>query len=194
MVLAGPLIELEDLVLNLPTQDLRGKLFVETCVLQSHPKSVLLKVFGGQPDIDILCTNPMGGPSLRDGGGRGVDDDDSYSDATSLSNSWDGLPVVYEKVRIHNVPRCEKFLQIFSDALCPMVEMSADQHNAPVADAEFVAYLTGRLLSDKPLLPPAPVVSKEYAALCHVADMTAGIHLMFSLECPSTTMTVLVII
>ena len=54
-----------------------------------------------------------------------------------------------------------------------MVEMTAEQHDASTADAEFVTHLTGRLL-DRDLLPPTPVTSKEYAALCNVADMTSG--------------------
>jgi hypothetical protein len=51
--------------------------------------------------------------------------------------------------------------------------MTAEQHDASTADAEFVTHLTGRLL-DRQLLPPTPVSSKEYAALCDVADMTSG--------------------
>ena len=88
--------------------------------------------------------------------------------------SWDGRPMVYEKVRVKNVPRCEKFLKSFKEARRQMVEMNAEQHDASIADAEFVAYLTGRLLVDRKLLPPTHVLSKEYAALCDVADMTSG--------------------
>ena len=54
-----------------------------------------------------------------------------------------------------------------------MVEMSAEDHDAYVADAEFVTHLTGRLL-DKNLLPVAPISSREYSALCDVAEMTAN--------------------
>jgi len=82
--------------------------------------------------------------------------------------------MVYEKVRVKNVPRCEKFLKIFQEARRQMVEMNAEQHDASIADAEFVAHLTGRLLVDRKLLPPTPVLLKEYAALCDVADMTSG--------------------
>jgi prephenate dehydrogenase len=88
-----------------------------------------------------------------------------------VTPSWDGRPLIYEKVRVANIPRCEHFLKIFEEARCQMVEMSAEQHDATIADAEFVTHLMGRLLVDKQLLPPTPVVSKEYAALCDVADM-----------------------
>ncbi|KAL7567777.1 hypothetical protein ACA910_000531 [Epithemia clementina (nom. ined.)] len=163
VVIAVPLVQFEDAVSSLPVADLRGKLVVETGVLNSHPKAVLLKAFGNHPDIDIISSHPMVSASSR-----------GTEDPYSAASSWDGRPFVYEKVRIADVPRCERFLQIFEDARCQLIEMTAEQHDGTVADAEFVAHLTGRLLLDKQLLPPTPVVSKEYAALCDVADMTAG--------------------
>jgi prephenate dehydrogenase len=81
---------------------------------------------------------------------------------------------VYEKVRIVDGRRCEQFIRIFSDARCRMVEMTSEQHDESIADAEFVTHLTGRLLVKKNLLPLTPVVSKEYAALSDVTDMIAG--------------------
>lgn len=130
--------------------------------LNAHPKAVMLRAFGDIPEIDILTSHPMFGMS-------GTSEQNPYA-----LSSWDGRPMVYEKVRVSNVPRCEAFLKIFEDARCQMVEMNSEQHDASVADAEFVTHLTGRLLVDKQLLPPSPVASKEYAALCDVADMTAG--------------------
>jgi arogenate dehydrogenase (NADP+) len=152
VVIAVPLVEFEDTVNALPVDALRGKLVVETCVLNSHPKAVLLRAFGNNPDIDIMSSHPM----------------------VDASSTWDGRPMIYEKVRIADFARCEKFLKVFQEARCQMVEMSAEQHDASIADAEFVTHLTGRLLVDRQLLPPTPVSSKEYAALCDVADMTSG--------------------
>jgi prephenate dehydrogenase len=164
VVIAVPLLHFEDVVNSLPVDALRGKMVVETCVLNSHPKAVLLRAFGNNPDIDILSSHPMVGRLNSQNS-----DEDPYAAA-----SWDGRPMVYEKVRIVDFARCEKFLNVFQEARCQMVEMSAEQHDASIADAEFVTHLTGRLLVDKQLLPPTPVVSKEYAALCDVADMTSG--------------------
>lgn len=157
VILAVPMIAFEEVVSSLPTELFRGKLVVEVCPLNVHPKAVLLRNFG--PETDIISTNPMFGPSVHD---------DPYT-----STTWDGHPMVYEKVRVSNVPRCEKFLHIFEEARCQMVEMTAEQHDASTADAEFVTHLTGRLL-DSHLLPASSVSSKEYAALCDVADMTSG--------------------
>ena len=161
VVLAVPLTQFRETVDSLPAVDLKGKLVVETCVLKSHPKQVLLEAYGNHPEIDILSTHPMVSSVLTE--------ENPYA-----SSEWDGRPLVYEKVRIADGRRCEKFLRIFQEARCQMVEMSAEQHDVSIADAEFVTHLTGRLFMDKQLLPPTPVISKEYAALCDVADMTSG--------------------
>lgn len=157
IVLAVPMMDFEDVVLSLPTDRLRGKLVVEVCPLSAHPKAVLLKNLG--PEIDILSSHPMLGASAQD---------ELYSAPT-----WENRPMVYEKVRVSDIRRCESFLNIFSEARCEMVEMTAEQHDESTADAEFVTHLTGRLLN-RELLPATPVTTKEYAALCDVADMTAG--------------------
>jgi arogenate dehydrogenase (NADP+), plant len=162
VILAVPLIALEDTIQSLPLNQIKGKLVVEMGVLNAHPKAVMLRAFRDIPDIDILAAHPMFGTGSHT-------DDNPYT-----ASAWDGRPLIYEKVRVSNFPRCESFLRIFEDARCQMVEMSSEQHDATVADAEFVTHLTGRLLVDKQLLPPTPVSSKEYAALCDVAEMTAG--------------------
>eukprot|EP00550_Attheya_septentrionalis_P003837 CAMPEP_0198283940 /NCGR_PEP_ID=MMETSP1449-20131203/3526_1 /TAXON_ID=420275 /ORGANISM="Attheya septentrionalis, Strain CCMP2084" /LENGTH=740 /DNA_ID=CAMNT_0043980843 /DNA_START=197 /DNA_END=2419 /DNA_ORIENTATION=+ len=152
VILAVPLIDFDAVVSSLPADQLRGKLIVEVCPLSEHPKSVLMRHLG--KDVDVICSHPMFGPR------------------NSPSNGgWDGLPFVYEKVRIKDTRRCDQFLQIFEQERCQMVEMTAEQHDTLTADASFVTHLTGRLL-DRSWLPPTPVISKEYAALCEVADLT----------------------
>jgi arogenate dehydrogenase (NADP+) len=157
LVLAVPMIEFEDIVLSLPADRLRGKLVVEVCPLSVYPKTVLLRHF--PPDVDVLSSHPMFGPNARE---------DPYA-----VPALDGRPFVFEKARISDMRRCDAFLSIFEDARCQMVEMTAEQHDESTADADFVTHLMGRLL-DKDLLPATPVTSKEYAALCDVADMTSA--------------------
>ncbi|GKY96082.1 prephenate dehydrogenase [Mayamaea pseudoterrestris] len=163
VVVTAELIDFETAVQALPASSMKSKLVVETCALNTHPKSVLLRTFSDVTDIDILSTHPMLGPV------RAGESGDPYT-----SSVWEGRPMVYEKVRVSNMARCDKFLKIFEEARCQMVEMDAAAHDATVADAEFVTHLAGRLLVDKQLLPPSPVISKEYAALCDVADMTSS--------------------
>lgn len=149
VIIAVPMIELEEAMESLPLEKLRNKLVVEVCPLNAHPRTILSRML--PPDTDILCTNPMFGPGLQ----------------------LDGVPFVYEKVRIRDTRRANCFLSIFERTRCQMVEMASEDHDAYVADAEFVTHLMGRVL-DKNLLPVSPVSSREYAALCDVADMTTN--------------------
>lgn len=149
VVIAVPMIELEETMESLPLEKLRNKLIVEVCPLNVYPRTVLTRML--PPETDILCANPMVAPGLP----------------------LDGVPVVYEKVRISDTRRADCFLSTFERARCQMVEMAGEDHDAYVADAEFVTHLTGRLL-DRNILPVSPVSSREYAALCDLAEMTTN--------------------
>jgi arogenate dehydrogenase (NADP+), plant len=162
VIIAVPLTNVKETMQSLPVDLVRGKLLVEAGSLNAHPKKIMVESFGDYPDIDLITSNPMFG--------NNGEERDSFTE-TPL----EGRPMVYEKIRIADVPRCEAFLDIFKkDFRCQMIEMSSEQHDESVGDAEFVTHLIGRLLVEKQLLPPTPVVSKEYAALCDVAEMTAG--------------------
>lgn len=150
VVISVPMIELEETLESLPLDKLRNKLVVEVCPLNAYPRTILTRMLPA--DTDILCTNPMFGPEVQ---------------------GLDGVPFVYEKARIRDTSRASCFLSTFEQARCQMVEMASEDHDSYVADAEFVTHLTGRLL-DRNLLPASPVSSREYAALCDVADMTTN--------------------
>ena len=166
VILSVPLIDLEDAVNALSPEKLAGKLIVDVTPLNAHPKNVLLKAFSNQPDVDILVTNPMFGPTSKEVNGESMS-------TAGMSDLWDGRPMAYERVRITNMQRCERYLDIFEEARCQVVEIESDQHDTSTADAEFVTHMVGRLL-DRKLLPATPVMSKEYTALNEVAEMTAG--------------------
>lgn len=162
VILAVQLIDLEEVVSSLPMEKFGGKLVVDVTPVNSYPRGVLLKTFADQPDVDILVTNPMLGPKPQLG-----------SNENMSSNMWDGRPMAYDRVRISNVQRCERYLQIFQDARCQVLEIDSKQHDESIAQAEFVTHMIGRLLNNG-LLPPTPLMSKEYDDLCDVAEMTAG--------------------
>lgn len=149
---------------SLPADQLSGKLVVDVCPLNMEPRNVMLKAFKDIPDIDILVTNPMFGASSPN---------KEPLSPNAMAELWDGRPMVYERVRVSSMKRCDRYLKIFEEARCQVVEMASDQHDASTADAEFVTHLVGRLL-DRKLLPPTPVMSKEYSALSEVVDMTSG--------------------
>mmetsp|Transcript_17404 Transcript_17404/g.29522 ORF Transcript_17404/g.29522 Transcript_17404/m.29522 type:complete len:299 (-) Transcript_17404:491-1387(-) len=165
VVLAVPMVELEEVVQLLPVSRLRGKLVVEVCPLNTYPKSVLERHFGND-EVDILSSHPMLSLNMHD-----ANDVGSSSSYTSLKN-WEGRPVVYEKVRITDDLRLRSYLRVFEEARCQLVEMPAEEHDESTADSAFVTELTARLL-DRHMLPPTPVMYREYAGLCDVTDTTS---------------------
>lgn len=154
LILAVPMVEFESVVSALPSSLLHKKLIVDVCSLSVHPKSTLLQTV--PKDTDIICSNPMFGPT------------------STNADSWDSQPYIFEKVRIADERRADAYLKVFERARCQMVQMTSEQQDAHTADAEFVTHLAGRLLGYGKLLPPTPVSSKEYAALCDVTEMTRG--------------------
>lgn len=159
VILAVPIIYLEECVRSLPVAELRGKLVVDVSPLQVPSKNILLSAFRDFPDIDIIVTNPMFGAS---------------GDPTAMmTDRWDGRSMVVDEARVADFTRREKFFKIFKDARCQVIEMDSEGHDYTVADAEFVTHMVGRLL-DRKLLPPTPVTSKEYEALTEVEEMTYG--------------------
>jgi len=153
VILAVPLIHFEKLLDSLPTQKLSNKLIVEVCPLSNHPKQLLLSKLS--LNTDILCANCLFGPRTN-----------------NLQSGWDGLPVIFDKVRISDFHRYNSFLDIFKKERCHIVEMKAEQSDLIVGDSEFITHLTGRLL-DRYSLSTLPVVSKEYAALLDLVEITS---------------------
>ena len=64
---------------------------------------------------------------------------------------WQSLPFVYERIRIQDYQRAEKFLSIFELERCKMIEMSCDTHDKYAADSQFITHLTGRILGQQGL-------------------------------------------
>eukprot|EP00934_Nitzschia_sp_Nitz4_P004199 Nitzschia sp. Nitz4//scaffold41_size133979//82627//84811//NITZ4_003357-RA/size133979-snap-gene-0.128-mRNA-1//-1//CDS//3329551500//4189//frame0 len=166
VVLSVPLIDLQEAIEALPLERLTGKLVVVVSPLNGLARDICEKAFKNQPDIDILVTNTMFGSLPRRG------QEETFSESL-LSNSWDGSTMAYERIKISNVPRCDRYLKFFEESRCQVVEMDSDQHDSTTADAEFLTHLVGRILG-RQVLPPTPVMSKEYAALNDVVELTAG--------------------
>ena len=108
VVLAVPLVQLEDVLTSLPIDGLKGKLVVETCAWNNDSQAVLLKYLGGYPEIDILSSHPMPSSTSSSQG----------TDGPNSGSSWDGRHMAYEKVRIADQARCECFLQTLEEARC----------------------------------------------------------------------------
>lgn len=157
VVLLSTSILSTDIVLrSLPLQRLkRSTLFVDVLSVKEFPKNLFLQIL--PPEFNILCTHPMFGPE-------------------SGKSSWQGLPFVFEKVRVHGdkgAESCNRFLDIFAKEGCRMVEMDCDEHDKYAAGSQFVTHTVGRVLG-KLQLQSTPINTKGYETLLNLVENTAG--------------------
>ena len=157
VIMATSILSLERVLENLPMQRLRrNTLFVDVLSVKEFPKQVFLERLPDQ--MDILCTHPMFGPDS----GKG---------------SWEGLPFMYEKVRIgesgHRVERCQAFLDFFAKEGCRMVEMSCEDHDKDAASTQFITHTVGRMLGAMGC-ESTPIDTKGYQSLLSLVELTAN--------------------
>uniref|UniRef100_A0A7N0TUR8 Prephenate/arogenate dehydrogenase domain-containing protein n=1 Tax=Kalanchoe fedtschenkoi TaxID=63787 RepID=A0A7N0TUR8_KALFE len=157
VLLCTSILSTEKVLKSLPLQRLkRSTLFVDVLSVKEFPKNFFIQNLPA--DFDILCTHPMFGPE-------------------SGKNGWNGLPFVYDKVRIgtdeSRVSRCKRFLDIFSREGCRMVEMSCVEHDRNAAGTQFITHTVGRIL-EKLHLKSTPINTKGYDTLLNLVSNTAG--------------------
>ncbi|KAJ6700713.1 AROGENATE DEHYDROGENASE-RELATED [Salix koriyanagi] len=157
VILCTSILSTEKVLQTLPFQRLkRSTLFVDVLSVKEFAKTILLKYLPAE--FDILCTHPMFGPE-------------------SGKNSWNGLPFVYDKVRIGNeedrISRAERFLDVFAKEGCRMVEMTCAEHDRHAAGSQFVTHTMGRVL-ERFGLESSPINTKGYDTLLDLVEVTAG--------------------
>lgn len=92
----------------------------------------------------------------------------------SGKNSWEGLRFVYDKVRITEnsiqEQKCERFLSIFQDEGCKMVNMSCKEHDQYAAESQFVTHTVANILSTMNL-EATPIDTKGYETLMKLVSI-----------------------
>uniref|UniRef100_A0A8I7BJR0 Arogenate dehydrogenase n=1 Tax=Hordeum vulgare subsp. vulgare TaxID=112509 RepID=A0A8I7BJR0_HORVV len=157
VLLATSILSAEAVLRSLPLHRLRrSTLFVDVLSVKEFPKNLLLTSL--PEGFDILCTHPMFGPeSARDG--------------------WDGLPFVFDRVRVGDSParraRANAFLNIFEREGCRMVEMCCAEHDAHAAETQFLTHTVGRMLATLEL-SSTPINTKGYETLLRLVDNTCS--------------------
>ncbi|XP_052181331.1 arogenate dehydrogenase 2, chloroplastic-like [Diospyros lotus] len=157
ILLCTSIISTERVLRSLPLQRLkRSTLFVDVLSVKEFPRNLFMQILPS--DFDILCTHPMFGPE-------------------SGKDGWNGLPFVYDKVRIGSeqsrVSRCERFLDVFATEGCRMVEMSCVEHDRYAAGSQFITHTMGRVL-EKLKLETSPINTKGYETLLNLVENTAS--------------------
>ncbi|KAL2641608.1 hypothetical protein R1flu_009195 [Riccia fluitans] len=156
VILCTSILSTEHVLSSLPIQRLkRNTLFVDVLSVKEFPRNLFLQVL--PKEFDVLCTHPMFGPES----GKG---------------SWEGLPFVYDKVRVSDGPRlerCNKFLKIFESEGCRMVEMSCEEHDIHAAGSQFITHTVGRVLGSLGL-ESTPINTKGYESLLRLVENTSS--------------------
>ena len=137
LVLSIPLISLQETVDSLPINELIGKLVVDVGPLNDHPKSIPLEALGNYPDIDVLVTTPLLGMLPREED-QPKNTNNEYSNSnTGNSNTgngvtvvatptvgptgiWEGRQMVFERARVANIQRCDRYLKKFENEAITM--------------------------------------------------------------------------
>ncbi|XP_031478773.1 arogenate dehydrogenase 2, chloroplastic-like [Nymphaea colorata] len=157
VLLCTSIISTEAVLRSLPLQRLkRSTLFVDVLSVKEFPRRLFLQIL--PPEFDILCTHPMFGPE-------------------SGKNGWANLPFVYEKTRIGDedarADRCDRFLEVFANEGCRMVEMSCAEHDRHAAETQFITHTVGRMLG-RLQLQSTPINTKGYETLLNLVENTCG--------------------
>ena len=147
ILFCNSIISFQEVINKLDLNLIKDKLLIDVLSVKSYPKNILNKL-----DADILCTHPMFGPD-------------------SAKESWKDCKFIYEKIKITDKRRLDKFLNIFKYEGCNMIEMSCELHDKQSAESQFITHLTGRLL-DKLNLNQNEISTLGYNLLIKVKENT----------------------
>ena len=148
IVFCNSIVSFQDLISEINVEQLKNKLLIDVLSVKNYPKNILLNI----PNVDILCTHPMFGPD-------------------SAADGWKDKKFIYEKVRITNQLICNKFLKIFKDEGCKMIEMTCEEHDRNTAESQFITHLTGRIL-DQVNLSSNPISTHGFDLLLDIKNNT----------------------
>ncbi|KAK9126768.1 hypothetical protein Scep_015614 [Stephania cephalantha] len=151
ILICTSILSLSEVLKSIPFDRIKGPtLFVDVLSVKEHPQKLLLQAI--PVDSDLLCTHPMFGPE-------------------SGKDGWRGLPIVYDKVRIRNEDLCSRFLGIFQNEGCRMVEMTCEEHDREAARSQFLTHTVGRILSEMEI-ESTSMDTKGFQTLIQLKDNT----------------------
>jgi len=176
----------------------RGPLIIDVLSVKEHPRQILIDLL--PKECDIMCTHPMFGPDSGKNGWHGLNFvyertriDGVILDAThcTLGSTLEHDNVDVSKTfvekgtgKIHNVhdnseshvesiDRMERFLSIWEEEGCRMVELSCKDHDAYAANSQFLTHLMGRILGEQGLAP-TPIDTKGFENVLKLVDSTTA--------------------
>ena len=202
IVLATSIVSFEGTLKNLAThltkyigkkgnEQKKGPLIVDVLSVKEHPRQMMLDLL--PKECDIVCTHPMFGPDSAKNGWRGLNfvyertridgvllDSMQLSDseAASTNDLDDNVTTFVEKdensvVHIERMDRMERFLSIWEEEGCRMVQLTCRDHDAYAANSQFITHLMGRILGANDLgLTSTPIDTRGFQSVMKLVDTT----------------------
>ena len=164
----------------------QGPLVVDVLSVKEHPRQILLEEL--PEECDILCTHPMFGPDSGKDSWRDLNfvyektridkvvlhpaeaqSEERFVDAAGHVHS------VHEDSEAHaeGVDRIERFLSIWEEEGCRMVQMSCRAHDEYAANSQFITHLMGRILGQQGL-SPTPIDTRGFESVLKLVDSTTA--------------------
>lgn len=156
VIFSTSIISMESVLSQFPVHRLRrSTLIVDVLSVKEFPKRLMLSFLPAE--LDILCTHSMFGPD-------------------SGKDSWDGLPFMYETVRVgkeaHRMKRIDQFVQFFREEGCEVLEMTCEEHDKKTASTQFITHTVGRILGAMDL-QKTELDTKGFRSLLSLVDNTS---------------------
>ncbi|KAM3211844.1 hypothetical protein ACQJBY_065140 [Aegilops geniculata] len=157
LLVCSSILSTESVVRAIPLAKLRPDTIVaDVLSVKQFPRNLLLEIL--PPEFGIVCTHPMFGPE-------------------SGKHGWSKLPFVYDKVRVAEEggqkAKCDRFLSIFEQEGCRMVEMTCAEHDRHAAGSQFITHTIGRVLAQLNL-QSTPINTKGYETLLQLTENTVS--------------------
>lgn len=172
----------------------RGPLVISVLSVMEHPREILIKLL--PKECDIMCTHPMFGPDSGKNGwhnlnfvyertrvGGAVSDPDQLpkeqlpkSSKKAFLDLGDGkIHNVHKDSELHieGMDRMERFLSIWEEEGCRMVDLSCRSHDIYAADSQFLTHLMGRILSEQNLVA-TPIDTKGFESILNLVKTTTA--------------------
>jgi len=176
----------------------RGPLIIDVLSVKEHPRQIMLDIL--PKECDIMCTHPMFGPDSGGESWKdlnfvyertrvnGVLMDQQHETDASPDKIINRRSMLKGSIRssrvstvhllkdetdshIEGVDRMERFLSIWEEEGCNMVELSCKDHDFYAASSQFLTHLTGRILGEQGLLP-TPIDTKGFENVLNLVKST----------------------
>ena len=132
IILAVPISEFKNVVLDITDKLKKGQIVIDTCSVKEHPAELMLKHL--PKNIEILASHPMFGPD-------------------SAKFGLKGLQMVFCPIRIKR-ESLNKAKKIFRSFGLEIVEMTPKEHDQQSVSSLNLVHFIGRVLEKMEIRPP----------------------------------------